>query len=262
MVIAPKSHPVIYSRLVKASVVTTLIGMMGAALCWAALIEKPVTDIDPATFWFHVTGLDLGLEDPHNARGSFYQPRDDWFISYVQGQQLYRVQATDAIAFFPKVAERLRNAPPGVLGQDVENGFRSWASTGAGPDDAAGFLAHVREAHLARVKTFSEDLYEELRTEDDFSERWRRANRYHWNVLFEFFFLAGLILFADWPWLRGCGRVHSAIHIFLLPILFCLPYWLGYAALTFSSASSGGILYPTLLSFFPRLGCSRSTRPS
>jgi hypothetical protein len=29
--------------------------------------------------------------------------------------------------------------------------------------------------------------------------------------------------------------------------LFCLPYWLGYAPLTFSSAPSGGVLYPGLL---------------
>ena len=34
----------------------------------------------------------------------------------------------------------------------------------------------------------------------------------------------------------------------MLPTLFCLPYWLGYAPLTFTSAGPvGGVLYPWLL---------------
>jgi hypothetical protein len=58
-------------------------------------------------------------------------------------------------------------------------------------------------------------------------------------------------VFAAWPWLRGAGPARWAVHLGLVPLLFFLPYWLGYAQLTFTSAGpSGGILYPELLSHF------------
>src|SRR5438876_364621 len=44
---------------------------------------------------------------------------------------------------------------------------------------------------------------------------------------------------------------HSDWSGWLLPILFFLPYWLGYAQLTFTSAGpSSGVLYPWLLVWF------------
>ena len=38
------------------------------------------------------------------------------------------------------------------------------------------------------------------------------------------------------------------IHLGMTPFLFCLPFWLGYAPLTFTSAGdTEGVLYPRLL---------------
>jgi hypothetical protein len=54
---------------------------------------------------------------------------------------------------------------------------------------------------------------------------------------------------AWWSW---------AIHLGLLPILFMVPFYLGYAAFTFSSyGPSGGVLYPWLLIALPRGECNK-----
>ena len=46
----------------------------------------------------------------------------------------------------------------------------------------------------------------------------------------------------------GAGRWRWAVHLALLPPLVCLPYWLGYVPLTFTSSDEkGGVLYPALI---------------
>jgi len=224
--------------------------IMGYSLLRMEPIVNPVRNGDAATFWLHASGIDVGAKHPRISY-SFYQPRDGWFIYYVQGfeeRMLYRVKDSDAIALFPKVVDKLQKAPPGVLNLDVEKGFREWRNSGAAPDDAAGLLGKLRNAQLARLQQEDARLFEYRRgEEDELTERWRRLQHYPWNVRGEFLFLAGMILFAAWPWLRGAGHVRWAIHLGLLPILFCLPYWLGYAPFTFTSAPSGGVLYPGLL---------------
>jgi hypothetical protein len=235
----------------KPLVVAAAVFVMGTALLWHAPSMRPVKDRDPADFWFHATGIDLGVKQPHRSFSGFYLPRDGWFIYYFQGfheRALYRVNAADATALFPEVVARLRNGPPADLHRDVEEGFRRWERAGARLDDAAGFLAQVREAEIDRIRPTNPELAESLRTEGDLDDRWARANRYSLNLAFEFAFLAGLIVFAAWPWLRGSGRVRWAAHVALLPALFCVPYWLGYCCLTFTSLGpSGGVLYPWLL---------------
>ena len=212
----------------------------------------PVRDGDAADFWLHATQLDVGVAKASPPWGGFYLPRDGWFIYYDQGMHgrlLKRVPAADAEALFPRVVDRLRKAPPGVLHPDVEAGFREWDRSGAPANDAAGFLEKLREARLARLQRENPQVYQSvLPQEDEFNDRWRRIGRFHWNLWFEFAFLTALILFAAWPWLRNAGRGRWAAHVALLPALFCLPYWLGYASLTFTSAyDSEVVLYPRLL---------------
>jgi hypothetical protein len=236
----------------KLLVIATMILIMGAGLRWLMPAMNPVQDGDPAAFWLHACGVDVRTEELKPSAHRYYLPRDGWFIYYDQGmheQLLYRVDAPAAVALFPKVVEKLRGAPPGLLHRDVESGFREWLGSGARPDDAAGFLATLRESRLARLRQSDPTLFDSVRASDDeFTERWGRAARYHWNGWFEFLFFGCLILFAAWPWLRRSGPFGWAIHLGLLPMLFCLPYWLGYAQLTFTSLGpSGGILYPWLL---------------
>ena len=78
--------------------------------------------------------------------------------------------------------------------------------------------------------------------------RWQRAKRYWLTALFEFGYLAGLILFIAIPWLRKGGRLAWSIHLGLVPLLLLLPWYLGYVPWVFTSAfPNGGILYPWLV---------------
>jgi hypothetical protein len=239
----------------KMPIVLAVIVAMGLDLLRLTPIMKPIQEGDPATFWLHAASLDIGVKRIPLSCTGFYQPRDGWLVYYTQeihGCSLYRIKVSEAAALFPKVVDRLQNAPPGILHPDVEKGFQEWLRTRSGPDDMAGFLARVYEAKLARWRQEDPSVAELIRSEEKaFSDRWERIQRYSQTVLFEFLFLTGLILFMAWPWLRGSGRLGWAIHLGLLPTLFFLPYWLGYAWTTFTSIGpSGGVLYPWLLGEF------------
>src|SRR5262249_36151402 len=144
---------------------------------------------------------------------------------------------------------KLEAARPGSLPPDVETGFHTWLAADPGRADAESLLANIREARFNWARLDNQGVYEFLLwEEEDFDRRWDRAGRYWCNLLFEFVCLAFLILFAAWPWLRGAGWWRWAVHLGLLPVLFFLPYWLGYATFTFTSVGpSGGVLYPWLL---------------
>jgi hypothetical protein len=235
----------------KAAPVAVLIGLIGIGLALLAPVMRPVRKGDAGTFWLHVTGLDVGAEHSWSF-GRFYRPRDGWYpyeVSGFHGSDLYQVPEAEVRDRFPRVAERLRNAPPGRLRPDVEQAFRDWERTGAGPDDMTGFLERVQAARYARSANGRQTLDEYVRKcEAGLDERWERAGRYRWNVVFEFAYLSGLIVFAAWPWLRRRGRVAWAVHLGLVPTLLFVPYWLGYAQLSMTSAGpTGGVLYPWLI---------------
>ena len=225
-----------------------------ALLRWAPDMA-PVKDGDPATFWLHACEIDVGVKHPRRGFAGFYQPRDGWSIYYVQGMHgrfLYRVKEQDAAALFPTVVAKLEHAPPGALVPDVEAGVREWLSSDPDRADIHFLLAKLREALLNRLHEENARSYQYvLAEEEDFGERWERVKRYHWNVVSEALFFAGLIVFAAWPWLRGGGYLRWAVHLGLVPPLFFLPFWLGYARLSFTSAGPiGGALYPVLIARF------------
>lgn len=222
----------------KPAVVLVLILAVGAAILRLAPRMAPLREGDPATFWLHACRIDVGTQWTDTV-GGYYLPRDGWFLYYVQGfhgHPLRRVPAADAEALFPAVVEKLQNAPAGLLDPDVEKGFQAWRRADSPPGDAIGLLVKIREARQT------------LGEEAAFDEHWQRIGRYSWSVLLEFCFFAVLILFAAWPWLTGAGSERWAVHLGLVPVLFFLPYWLGYAPLTFTSLGpQSGVLYPHLL---------------
>jgi hypothetical protein len=241
----------------KAPLVLAAVLFTGAELLRLAPQMYPVREGDPAVFWMHACWLDVGVKSA-SPGGGIYQPRDGWFIYYRQGfheRFLYRVKAAEALGLFPPVVRRLEGAPPGALAPDVETGARAWLQADPTRTDASRLLREVWQAELARLRQTDRELYEFVRDEEDaFSERWERTQHYHRNLAFEFLFLTGVILFAAWPWLRGSGRWAWAVHLGLIPVLFFLPLWLGYAQYTFTSRGpSGGVLYPWLVLNAPRL---------
>lgn len=244
-----------YRWLWKLPIVAASILIIGIAVRQLMPFMNPLKDGDAATFWLRACHVDVGVKDPYLGFDGFYLPRDGWYISYEQGfhqQFLYRVRSEEAEALFPKVVEKLRKAPPGVLLPDVEQGFKSWQRSNPHPNDAAGLLTAIRDAELTRLQKESPGSFEYARMrEQAFGERWQRIQRFKWNARFEFLFFEALVLFIAWPWLRGAGHIQWAIHLALLPILLFLPFWLGYSQLTFTSLGpSGGVLYPIVIHFF------------
>ena len=170
-----------------------------------------------------------------------------------------------AVADFPAVVDALDSEPGPDVPAHVQTGFDAWKREDPTRRDAAKLIAAIRKAKLARRQEEDEKdpegprLYEyQLECERYFAERWHRAKRYWLTVLFEFVFLAGLIVFALLPWLRNGGRLAWSIHLGLLPVLLLLPHYLGYAPLTFTSAfpNVGGVFYPWLIIHLRRLPCT------
>jgi hypothetical protein len=236
----------------KLFIVFGLIFVMGLCLAREARFMAPIKEGNSSGFWYYACSVKLDGDQQEGTFGGIYQPRDGWFIYYLQGfhgQQLYRVRPPEALADFPVVVEKLRHAPPNTLPPFIVNGFQEWVRADPTQSDAEALLGKLRDARFDYLRQVHPEGVEYLQSQDnDFTERWQRARRYPLNWIVEFLFLAGLILWAAWPWLRKSGPLAWGIHLGLSPVFFFLPYLLGYARLTFTSAGpSGGVLYPWLL---------------
>jgi hypothetical protein len=131
---------------------------------------------------------------------------------------------------------------------DVENGFNEWIKNNPASSNAPDLVARIAEARLDRLKRTIPEWYAPAAGEEkEITEFWERANRYLWNGIFEFTFLAALIVLLAWPWLRNAGPLTWAVCWGLVPFLFFVPFWLGYARHGFTSAPHRGILYPELV---------------
>jgi hypothetical protein len=121
----------------------------------------------------------------------------------------------------------------------------------------AGLLS-IQEAE-ERLRVFRPDAaFSSVRyhrdNEKHLDQWWEQARHWHWNAVGEFGYLAALLLFAAWPWLRDLHSWRWGLHLGLLPVLFFLPYWLGYACCSsLSLGPSGGVLYPSLVLASPQL---------
>ena len=231
-----------------------------AAAAAAALVlrvapqQAPVRDGNPADYWFGACRVEIG-DEPRKSVVGGYGPWDGWLVYAVQefhGQRLYRLRPAEALAAFPRVRERLDAGEPGEPWPHVQVGYRAWRAADPEGADPLTLAAKVRAAALERDREADPEMYAyRAAQEPDAAEHWRRASRYPLTVAAECVFLAGMTLFAAWPWLTRRGRLGWALHLGLLPPLLFLPFWLGYAPWTFTSAPSGGVLYPWLLWQFP-----------
>jgi hypothetical protein len=185
--------------------------------------------------------------------GHVYRPREGWLvydIQHLHGSELYRVPEAEILESFDQVVDKLRveDKNPDIYAH-AHAAFERWFNC---PDDSRrgpeGLLADIREAYLDS-KTENPDIYSMHKFQEWLVEvRWVRSKWYLAGIAFEWVFLCGLLLFAVWPGLRGKGSRRWALHLAVLPMLFMLPAYLGYATFTFTSAGpSGGVLYPWLL---------------
>lgn len=231
-----------------------------AATSTAVLVATPrmapVKECPPARFWHAACSVTLPGRDCSSGFGGMYPPRDGYFICYSQGfhgQSIFRVKEHTAMSDFPEVVRQLdRDLREWGPRTHALRGYQAWRSDRKGPSDARGLLAKTREARLSSARRRYFGIYRHrVDAEEQFDRRWQFVKRYPLNVLFELTYLNGMILFAFWPWLRRHKPWRRRLHLALLPLLLMLPYFLGYASLTYTSAGpSGGVLYPWLIVWF------------
>lgn len=185
--------------------------------------------------------------------GHIYKPREGWFLYDIQhwhGSDLYRVPGAEVEANLGDLQQKLREEKENPdIHEHALAGFEKWSNC---PDitrqNADGLVDDIRDAYLQSKKD-DPGIYSMVELEAWITDlRWARSKWYWASIVFEWLFLSGLVLFAAWPLLRGKGWIRWAIHFALLPLLFMLPVYLGYATYSFTSAGpSGGVLYPWLL---------------
>jgi hypothetical protein len=216
----------------------------------------PIEEGTSAEFWRLASGVDLDGQH-REVWGSIYPPRDGWYFYYVQGyhgQFLYRVKRADADRDFPAVLARIEQerpatnaSPPRSPAHAVLNRHRPSVD-----HDPERFVSLVQAEIRQRIRSKDERVYHSLVADDQaFADRWSRIQRYWLNAVVEIGFFASLTLFAPWPWMRRGIKWKWSLHLALLPLLLFLPFYMGYAAWTFTSVGpSGGILYPWVIVWF------------
>jgi hypothetical protein len=122
----------------------------------------------------------------------------------------------------------------------------------------AALVSLAEAEHRLRVFKPPSSPYSAYRSHQDAEKAtalwWERAKYRPWHVVVEFCYLFALVLVGVRPWLFGLSPWRWGLHLGLLPVLFFLPYWLGYAYWSDSQLGlSGGVLYPVLIERCRRL---------
>jgi hypothetical protein len=193
-------------------------------------------------------------EQSIGGRGQVFKPREGWFVydlQYMHHSDVYRVPESEVFASLNEVVAKLRNGENPYIYPYANAGCEKWFNR---PDpsrhDAQNLLADIREAQLDHWRTKNPHWCYMLESEEWLAElRWAQGKWYWFNIVFEWLFLSGLVLFAAWPVRRDkVDWRRVACHWGILPLLFMMPAYLGYASLSFSSRGPcGGILYPWLI---------------
>ena len=214
---------------------------------------RPIKNGSSKEFWWYACGVNVEGIDYENI-GDTYLPRDGWYIYYHQGfhgQFVYRVSEKQVLKDYPAVLKEIetwritdKTSPYSARTKQVLKANRQNIL-----DNPNRFLLLLHEAKLADLKVNEKEGYNySIVEEQDFSERWNRMQGYWVNLVFEFCYLMALFFFLLYPWLWKKPRWSWSLHIGLSPFLLFLPFYLGYARFTFSSAGpSGGVLYPWLI---------------
>jgi hypothetical protein len=226
------------------------------AVLLLAKVMLPVKEGNSADFWNDACGVDIGGAEK-DTLGGVYQPRDGWYIYYVQGfdqQFLFRVPRDQAVAAFPEVVRKIKisasrtNAPP-IVRRAAAILDRNSSTADLRPDE---FLSLINDDRLRALRERDPSLYAyEASDEQAFEARWLKIRHYWMNVVFESAYFGGLSLFVLWPWLRRRSGWCWGVHLGSLPVLLMLPYYCGYATWTFTGVGpSGGIFYPWVIFCF------------
>lgn len=237
-------------------VLVALLSALGIARL--APYMSPVREGNSHAFWMAATGVKLTPEVPDRT-GDTYFVDDDWVaydLWHFHGSDIYRVPVNEVLADFPSVIAELEKSAGGEEKSFTIQGYLNWRDNPKLPRTAYALHTSIQEERLRdRMRQGPKYAYYLATSEFFFWRRWNRIPYYWANYAFEWTFLTGLALFLVWPLMRNHPRWRIALHRALIPLLFFIPAYLGYASFSLTSAGpSGGILYPFLLIYFGRWG--------
>jgi hypothetical protein len=185
--------------------------------------------------------------------GRVYFVDDSWAayeVSHLHGSDLYYVALSAALDDFDAVVSMLELARERGEDNRFISGYVAWRDDPELARDAQSLVESIKRELQRRMIQNGRDATWLGMEEQLFWQRWPRARWYWATIIFEWAFLSGLVLFALWPVIRNRSAMRRSVHVALLPLLFLLPAYLGYATYSFTSAGpSGGVVYPFLLSW-------------
>jgi hypothetical protein len=222
--------------------------------------HAPVQSGTAGEFWMVACGIDVdGSMKEFDLFGGAYPPQGDWAVYYIQGyhgQFLYRVHLSELAPHLPTIESELKNEASNREKRPWLVGYSTiWTRQSDDEHEVRRLLSLMRISYLAYSKVLDEESYAlSIDDEQEFLERWHRANRYWATVLFELAWLSLVLVFAALPWIRRSRRLAWAVHLGLtLPLLF-VPFFFGYVPYAFTSAfPAGGVFYPYVITCFRRL---------
>lgn len=214
----------------------------------------PVRQGTSHTFWRIACGVSLVPQLHEGWGGDAYYIDDRWAAydaSHFHGSDIYYVSVADVSADFDAAVDELEQAFQRGDDSAFIRGYATWRDDKEQPRNGPALLESIkRERRRALIDKDIALLAYSVADEQRFWQRWQRADWYWANIVLEWSFLSGLVLFALRPVIRGDSSLRWAVHVGLSPLLFLLPCYLGYATFSFTSAGpTGGILYPLLLTF-------------
>ena len=205
-------------------------------------------------FWKIATGVSLSPEVHEGWGGDAYFIDETWAAydaSHLHGSDIYRVSRSEVTADFDAIVSALEQKVRSGENTLVLKAYVQWRDDKSKPRDGPSLVEHIKREINRKVSKEGIDLLAyRVANEQQFWQRWQRADWYWASIVFEWAFFTGLAVFCLWPAIQNRSPLRWAIHVALLPFLFLLPVYLGYATYSFTSAGpSGGILYPFFLMF-------------
>jgi len=259
----------------KVAVVGVLLVPSVIALVRRGLAYESVAPGSSAEFWEYACAVQLKAFHGHlkySYWGGIYPPIEARLFYYTQDhhrQFLYSVSPAEVASDLPEVRAALQldvkkcpNSDPELCefykdGAPTRLMCRNYLARSAASAPIVGVVSDIQKARL-RLHRFGQI---DTREEEAFRARLARADRVWLSLVFEGVFIIGWVLFTAWPWLRGARFGRFVLHFGLSPVLLFIPYFLGYAPMTFTFGPSGGFVYPSylVLASVPvgRIPCSR-----
>jgi hypothetical protein len=245
----------------RALVIFLMVANIGLLLFRASDFRTSETGTS-AEYWEYLCGVQLPEFHGHYRyaySGDAYPIADNkayYFNQEHHGSTLYSVPLAEVLADLPRVKGELSSPQPPPTSSCERFDSRSlcelYKQGAPRRSECASFFETVsldsigakelERLRMSIVKTESTDKLDQ--TNAEFNNRINRGKRVCANFVFEAVYLSGWLLFVAGfrplrvPWLWRMG---------FAPFLLFLPYFLGYAPMTFTYGPSGGFVYPIYL---------------